>query len=110
MPLQWSPGDLDRQRAVMGLAVERAQGNRVRLWTARRQLAQRLRAAALPVGVSAAAVAAAFVLGRYVSVRAAARQPAARSAEVGRAPGASTGIRSLFALAMTLTQVYLRVR
>jgi len=111
MSLQWSPADLDRQRQIVGLAVDRAQSNRERLWSARHALAGRLRTAAVPVAVSAAALAAAFALGRYVAPRAAARryrEPVSAPAE--QAGSRSTSIQSLVALAMTLTQIYLRVR
>jgi len=108
MALQWSPADLDRQRRVMGLALERAEAHRLRLSIARRELAQRLHAIAVPVAVSAAAVAAAFALGRYVSVRAAGRDSA--PAPAGRAPSGSGRVQSLLALAMTLSQIYLRAR
>jgi len=91
----------------MGVAVERAQSHRLRLTTARRQLAERLRALAMPVAVSALAVAAAFALGRYVAVRPWGRQSA--SAPEQRAPSGSR-VQSLVALAMTLSQIYLRAR
>ena len=90
MSLQWSPADLDRQRQIVGLAVDRAQSNRERLWSARHALAGRLRTAAVPVAVSAAALAAAFALGRYVAPRAAAR----RYREPVSAPAEQAGSRS----------------
>jgi hypothetical protein len=109
MSLQWSPGDLDRQREIVGLALERADSHRERLWVARRAFAGRLRAAAVPVAVSAAAVAAAFALGRYFAPRRASRRHEPVAVRVEH-PGGGTGVQSVVGLALALAQTYLRVR
>jgi hypothetical protein len=111
MSLQWSPADLDRQRRMVGLAVERAQINRARLLTARRRLAERLHAVAVPVAVSAGAVAAAFALGRYMAGAARRTHVPPRTERPRSDPGSTSArIQSWLALAMTLAQFYLRAR
>lgn len=110
MSLQWSPADLDRQRRVVGLAVERAQTNRARLWMARRQLAERLHAIAVPLAVSVGAVAAAFALGRYMGGAARTRAVMRAERRRGEPVSGSGRTQSLLALAMTLAQIYLRAR
>lgn len=106
MSLQWSPGDLNRQRLVVGRAMERAASNRLRFATARRRVADRLRAVAVPVAVAVSVVAAALAVGRYVSV-AGRRQRASRAERARTRP---VRVQSLIALAMSLAQIYTRLR
>ncbi|HET8698420.1 MAG TPA: hypothetical protein VFO94_13085 [Gammaproteobacteria bacterium] len=106
MSWQWSPGDLSRQGLVVSQTVARAEDNRRRLAAARREVAERLRAIAVPLAVSASLIAAAFAVGRYAGASTARRQRPRSE----RAPSAPQRVQGLLALAMSLAQIYLRVR
>jgi hypothetical protein len=106
MSLQWSPGDLSRQVKVVSQTVARAEDNRRRLTAARRDVAERLRAIAVPVAVCASLIAAAFAVGRFAAAGAARRERA--SAEPARS--VPQRVQGFLALAMSLAQIYLRVR
>jgi hypothetical protein len=107
MSWQWSPGDLSRQGLVVSRTVARAEDNRRRLAAARRDVAERLRAIAVPLAVSASLIAAAFAVGRYAGASTARRRQRPRSE---RAPSGPQRVQGLLALAMSLAQIYLRVR
>jgi hypothetical protein len=91
---------------VVSQTVARAEDTRRRLTAARRDVAERLRAIAVPLAVSASLIAAAFAVGRYAAAGAARRERA-------RSDPARSGaqrVQGLLALAMSLAQIYLRVR
>ena len=106
MSLQWSPGDLRRQVLVVDQALDRAAINRRRLVEARVEVAERLRALAVPLALSAGVVAAAFAVGRY-SAGGGRRRTRAQAKETETSSGR---VRSALALAMSLAQILLRVR
>lgn len=105
MSLQWSPGDLKRQQLVVGRAMERAASHRRLLADARHRVADRLRAIAVPVAVGASLVAAALAISRHVLTSGRRRQH-----EASHTPGRSSHLQSLVALALSLAQIYMRLR
>jgi len=109
MSLQWSPGDLKRQRLVVGRAMERAASNRQLLAEARGRLADRLRAVAVPVAVGASVIAAALAVSRHVFTS---RRRSSRTARSRTRPSRlqASHVQSLIALAMSLAQIYMRLR
>jgi len=110
MSLDWSPGDLSRQRLVVGRIVARSEGDRRRVAEARGRLVGRLHSVVVPLAVSAAAVAGAVVIGRFVTAQRS-RGPASRPrAEAAPTRTRVSRLQSLVGLALSLAQIYLRVR